>query len=97
MAETPGRRVSDMTVLREDRPTINREIAFTGQRVKQKITFGLTLSLIIPLLVLAYGFCAYVLPLTWFFTVALTMRFSCVQPVYCGVMAPIVSRLAQGS
>src|SRR5262249_44527270 len=45
------------------RPMINREIAFAGQRVKQKIVFGLTLSLIIPLLVLTYGFCAYVLPL----------------------------------
>src|SRR5262245_26961473 len=53
-----------MSVLREDSPAINSEIAFAGQRVKHKITFGLTLSLIIPLLVLAYGFCAYVLPLT---------------------------------
>jgi diguanylate cyclase (GGDEF)-like protein len=44
-------------------PVINREVAFAGQRVKQKIIFGLTLSLIIPLLVLTYGFCAYVLPL----------------------------------
>jgi len=46
------------------RSAINREIAFAGQRVKQKVTFGLTLSLIIPLLVLIYGFYAYVLPLT---------------------------------
>ena len=45
------------------RLVINREIAFAGQRVKQKITYGLTLSLIIPLLVLTYGFCVYVLPL----------------------------------
>lgn len=44
-------------------PAINREIAFAGQRVKQKVIFGLMLSLIIPLLVLAYGFCVYVLPL----------------------------------
>jgi diguanylate cyclase (GGDEF)-like protein len=45
-------------------PAINREIAFAGQRVIQKITFGLTLTLIIPLLVLTYGFYAYVLPMT---------------------------------
>ena len=43
-------------------PAINREIAFAGRRVKQKVTFGLTLALIIPLLVLIYGFYAYVLP-----------------------------------
>ena len=46
------------------RPVINREIAFAGRHVKQKITFGLILALIIPLLVLTYGFYAYVLPLT---------------------------------
>ena len=46
------------------RLAINRELAFTGQRVKQKITLGLTLSLVLPLLVLTYGFYAYVLPLT---------------------------------
>src|SRR5712692_9293689 len=45
-------------------PVINREIAFAGQRVIQKIPFGLTLTLIIPLLVLTYGFYAYVLPMT---------------------------------
>ncbi len=45
-------------------PAINREVAFAGRRVKHKITFGLTLALIIPLLVLMYGFYAYVLPLT---------------------------------
>jgi diguanylate cyclase (GGDEF)-like protein len=45
-------------------PAINHELAFAGQRVKQKITFGLTLTLIIPLLVLTYGFYTYVLPLT---------------------------------
>jgi diguanylate cyclase (GGDEF)-like protein len=44
-------------------PAINREIAFAGRRVKQKITFGLTLALIIPLLVLTYGLSAYVMPL----------------------------------
>ena len=44
--------------------SVNREIAFAGQRVTQKITFGLTLTLIIPLLVLTYGFFAYVLPMT---------------------------------
>ena len=45
-------------------PTINREIAFAGRQVRQKITLGLTLSLVIPMLVLTYGFYAYVLPLT---------------------------------
>src|SRR2546425_2670815 len=45
------------------RSVINREVAFAGQRVKQKVTFGLMLSLIIPLLVLIYGFYVYVLPL----------------------------------
>jgi diguanylate cyclase (GGDEF)-like protein len=56
----------DMAALSEARAprvTINREIAFAGQRVKQKITFGLTLTLIIPLLVLTYGFYTYVMPL----------------------------------
>jgi diguanylate cyclase (GGDEF)-like protein len=46
------------------RPVINREIAFAGRQVKQKITLGLTLALIIPMLVLTYGFYTYVLPLT---------------------------------
>src|SRR5262245_37419865 len=46
------------------RPAINREVAFAGRQVRQKITLGLTLALIIPLLVLTYGFYAYVLPLT---------------------------------
>jgi len=46
------------------RSIVNREIAFAGQRVKQKITLGLTLVLVLPLLVLTYGFYAYVLPLT---------------------------------
>jgi len=45
-------------------PTINREIAFAGRQVRQKVTLGLTLALVIPLLVLTYGFYAYVLPLT---------------------------------
>ena len=43
---------------------INREIAFAGRRVKQKITFGLVLVLVIPVLVLTYGLSAYVMPLT---------------------------------
>jgi diguanylate cyclase (GGDEF)-like protein len=46
------------------RPGINREMAFAGRRVKYKVTFGLILALIIPLLVLAYGLYAYVVPLT---------------------------------
>src|SRR5262249_26483835 len=46
------------------RPAINRELAFAGRHVKQKVTLGLTLALVIPLLVLTYGFYAYVLPLT---------------------------------
>ena len=45
-------------------PAINREIAFAGRRVQQKVTLGLVLTLIIPLLVLAYGLFTYVLPLT---------------------------------
>src|SRR2546428_2807361 len=63
----PVRRAMGQIMGGEDsapRSAINREIAFAGQRVKQKVTFGLTLSLIIPLLVLIYGFYAYVLPLT---------------------------------
>jgi diguanylate cyclase (GGDEF)-like protein len=55
--------VAELCEDRAPRVAINREIAFAGQRVKQKITFGLTLTLIIPLLVLTYGFYAYVLPL----------------------------------
>src|SRR5262245_59948610 len=45
-------------------PPINREIAFAGRQVRQKVTLGLTLALVIPGLVLTYGFYAYVLPLT---------------------------------
>ena len=45
-------------------PLINREIAFAGRQVKHKITFGLILALLIPLLVLTYGVYAYVMPLT---------------------------------
>ena len=44
-------------------PAINREIAFPGLRVKQKIILGLILALVIPLLVLTYGLLAYVMPL----------------------------------
>ena len=47
-------------------PLINREIAFAGRQVKHKITFGLILALLIPLLVLTYGVYAYVMPLTQF-------------------------------
>jgi diguanylate cyclase (GGDEF)-like protein len=43
---------------------INREIAFAGRRVKQKITLGLILALVIPILALTYGLFAYVMPLT---------------------------------
>jgi diguanylate cyclase (GGDEF)-like protein len=35
---------------------LNREIAFAGQRVKQKVIFALTLGSLIPLLVLTYAF-----------------------------------------
>jgi diguanylate cyclase (GGDEF)-like protein len=35
---------------------LNREIAFAGQRVKQKVIFALTLASVIPLLVLTYAF-----------------------------------------
>jgi diguanylate cyclase (GGDEF)-like protein len=45
-------------------PAINREIAFAGRRVQQKVTLGLVLALIIPLLVLTYGLYTYVMPLT---------------------------------
>lgn len=41
---------------------INREIAFAGQRVTQKVALGLALSSVIPLLVLTYSFYAYFLP-----------------------------------
>jgi diguanylate cyclase (GGDEF)-like protein len=44
-------------------PAINREIAFVGRRVKQKITLGLVLALGIPTLVLTYGLYAYIMPL----------------------------------
>ncbi|HXJ80444.1 MAG TPA: EAL domain-containing protein [Candidatus Methylomirabilis sp.] len=45
-------------------PVINREIAFAGKQVKQKITLGLILALALPILVLGYGVYAYVMPLT---------------------------------
>jgi len=35
---------------------LNREIAFAGQRVKQKVIFALTLASVIPLLILTYAF-----------------------------------------
>ena len=35
---------------------LNREIAFAGQRVKQKVVFALTLASVIPLLILTYAF-----------------------------------------
>ena len=34
---------------------LNREIAFAGQRVKQKVIFALTLASVIPLLILTYA------------------------------------------
>ncbi len=38
------------------RSGINREVAFAGKRVKQKVVFALTLSSVIPLLLLTYAF-----------------------------------------
>jgi len=35
---------------------LNRELAFAGQRVKQKVIFALTLASVIPLLILTYAF-----------------------------------------
>src|ERR1700730_14778267 len=35
---------------------LNREIAFAGQRVKQKVIFALTMASVIPLLILTYAF-----------------------------------------
>ena len=35
---------------------LNREIAFAGQRVKQKVIFALALASVIPLLLLTYAF-----------------------------------------
>jgi diguanylate cyclase (GGDEF)-like protein len=35
---------------------LNREIAFAGQRVKQKVVFALTLASLIPLLLMTYAF-----------------------------------------
>src|SRR5258705_8313395 len=35
---------------------LNQEIAFAGQRVKQKVIFALTMASVIPLLILTYAF-----------------------------------------
>jgi diguanylate cyclase (GGDEF)-like protein len=42
---------------------IRREVAFGGQRVRQKMILALTLSSVIPLLILTYCFYAYLMPL----------------------------------
>ena len=42
---------------------IQREVAFSGQRVRQKMILALTLSSVIPLLILTYCFYVYLLPL----------------------------------
>jgi diguanylate cyclase (GGDEF)-like protein len=42
---------------------IRREVAFGGQRVRQKMILALTLSSVIPLLILTYCFYAYLTPL----------------------------------
>ncbi|HET8577923.1 MAG TPA: EAL domain-containing protein [Methylomirabilota bacterium] len=41
---------------------INREVAFAGQRITQKVALGLALCSVIPLLVLTYFFYFYFLP-----------------------------------
>jgi diguanylate cyclase (GGDEF)-like protein len=41
---------------------INREVAFTGQRITHKVAMGLALCSVIPLLVLTYSFYFYFLP-----------------------------------
>ena len=40
-----------------------REVAFAGQRIKQKVFMALALSSLIPLLILAYVLYAYIIPL----------------------------------
>jgi len=42
---------------------MRREVAFGGQRVRQKMILALTLSSVIPLLILTYCFYAYLMPL----------------------------------
>jgi diguanylate cyclase (GGDEF)-like protein len=42
---------------------IDREVAFVGQRVKQKICVALTVTAVIPLLILTYAIYAHVIPL----------------------------------
>src|SRR4029453_2665139 len=42
---------------------VEREVAFVGQRVKQKICVALTVTAVIPLLILTYAIYAHVLPL----------------------------------
>ena len=42
---------------------VEREVAFVGQRVKQKICAALTLTAVIPLLILTYAIYAHVVPL----------------------------------
>jgi diguanylate cyclase (GGDEF)-like protein len=44
-------------------PTSLRDVAFAGQRVKQKIMIALALSSVIPLLILAYILYAHIVPL----------------------------------
>ncbi len=44
-------------------PTSPRDVAFAGQRVKQKILIALALSSVIPLLILAYILYAHIVPL----------------------------------
>jgi diguanylate cyclase (GGDEF)-like protein len=41
---------------------LQREAAFAGRRIRQKVCLALTLAVIIPLLVLAYTLCVHVLP-----------------------------------
>src|SRR5688572_21483822 len=42
---------------------LRREVAFGGQRVRQKMLLALTLSSVIPLLILTYCFYIYLMPL----------------------------------
>ena len=42
---------------------MRREVAFGGQRVRQKMILALTLSSVIPLLILTYCFYVYLMPL----------------------------------
>jgi diguanylate cyclase (GGDEF)-like protein len=44
-------------------PQMGRDVAFAGQRVRQKICMALTVSAVIPLLILVYAIYVHVLPL----------------------------------